>query len=433
MNYWNKAIETMPLKDIRALQLKLLKKVVTEMYASSKFYHDRMVAADVRPDDIKKLEDVSKLPVMKKTDLRDNYPDKLFIRPQSDILRYHVSSGTTGKPTVVGYTKNDLENWSESLARAFTSSGLTKNDVLQISMGYGLFTGGLGKHYGAEKIGATVLPAGTGNTARQIEMMRDLPVTAIACTPSYMFHIADTCDKLGVDIRRDTKLRVGILGAEPWSENMRKKLQERTGILAQNCYGTSEMSGPMFTECTEQKGIHVWQDLCLMEILDRNGDPCAEGERGEMVLTMLQKEAFPLIRYKIGDISSLEWEKCGCGRTHPRLQRLSGRTDDMLIIRGINVFPSQIEDVIGEMDFLTPFYHITVNAVNYMDSISVEVEVTEQALTDDMIKMEKMKKEFDRRLRDVLNIKADIKLALPGSMPRTEGKSKHVTDLRSFE
>jgi len=433
MNYWNKAIETMPLKDLKALQLKLLKKQVAEKYESSKFYHDRMVAAGVKPSDIVTLDDVRKLPMMKKTDLRDNYPDKLFVRPQADILRYHVSSGTTGKPTVVGYTRNDLENWSESLARAFVSSGLTKNDVLQISMGYGLFTGGLGKHYGSEKMGMTVLPAGTGNTARQIELMRDLPVTAIACTPSYMFHIAEVCEKSGVDIRKDTKLRVGILGAEPWSENMRQNLQRKTGILAQNCYGTSEMSGPMFTECVEQKGIHVWQDLCLMEILDKNGEPCADGERGEMVLTMLQKEAFPLIRYRIGDISALEWEKCACGRTHPRLQRLSGRTDDMLIIRGINVFPSQIEDVIGEMDFLTPFYHITVDAVNYMDSIAVEVEISDKALTDDMLKLEKLKKEFDRRLRDVLNIKADIKFALPGSMARTEGKAKHVTDLRKYE
>ena len=433
MNYWNKAIETMPLKDIRTMQLKLLRKKVSEMYERSKFYHDKMAAAKVKPDDIKTLDDIYKLPFMKKTDLRDNYPDKLFVRPQADILRYHVSSGTTGKPTVVGYTKNDLENWSESLARAFVSSGLTKNDVLQISMGYGLFTGGLGKHYGAEKMGMTVLPAGTGNTARQIELMRDLPVTAIACTPSYMFHIADTCEKTGVDIRKDTKLRVGILGAEPWSENMRQNLQKKTGILAQNCYGTSEMSGPMFTECVEQKGIHVWQDLCLMEILDKNGEPCADGERGEMVLTMLQKEAFPLIRYKIGDISTLEWEKCACGRTHPRLQRLSGRTDDMLIIRGINVFPSQIEDVIGEMSFLTPFYHITVDGVNYMDSITVEVEIADSALTDDMLKLEKMKKEFDRRLRDVLSIKAEIKFALPGSLARTEGKAKHVTDLRKYE
>ena len=433
MDYWNKKIETMPLADIKKMQLDLLKKLVSTMYDSSKFYHDKMKAAGIRPDDIKKLEDVAKLPTMKKTDLRDNYPDKLFVRPQSDIIRYHASSGTTGKPTVVGYTRNDIENWSESLARAFTSCGLGKNDVIQVSNGYGLFTGGLGMHYGAEKLGATALPASTGNTARQIELMTDLPVTGIACTPPYMFHIADTCEKMNISIKNDTKLRVGILGAEPWSESMRKKLQERTEILAQNCYGTSELSGPMFTECTEQKGIHVWSDLCLMEILDKNGEPCADGEKGEMVITMLQKEAFPLIRYKIGDISSLEWEKCACGRTHPRLQRLSGRTDDMLIVRGINVFPSQIEDVIGEMDFLTPFYHITVDATNYMDRMVVEVEIAEQALTDDMMKMERMKKEFDRRLKDVLNIKADIKLALPGSMPRVEGKSKHVTDLRSYE
>ena len=433
MTYWNEKIETMPLPEIRKMQLKHLKRLVTTMYGSSRFYHDKMREAGIGPGDIKTMDDLAKLPMMKKTDLRDNYPDKLFVRPQSDILRYHVSSGTTGKPTIVGYTRNDLENWSESLARAFTSCGLNSNDVMQISNGYGLFTGGLGKHYGAEKIGATVLPAGTGNTSRQIELMRDLPVTSIACTPSYMFHIADECERMGVSIRNDTKLRVGILGAEPWSESMRKKLQDRTGILAQNCYGTSELSGPMFTECIEQKGIHVWGDLCLMEILDENGEPCADGERGEMVITMLRKEAFPLIRYKIGDISSLEWEKCECGRTHPRLQRLSGRTDDMLIIRGINVFPSQIEDVIGEMDFLTPFYHITVDATNYMDRMVVEVEIADKALTDDMTKMERMKRDFDRRLKDVLNIKADIKLALPGSMPRAEGKSKHVTDLRSYD
>jgi phenylacetate-CoA ligase len=392
-----------------------------------------MVSAGVRPEDIKTLDDIRKLPMMVKTDLRDNYPDKLFVRPQSEILRYHVSSGTTGKPTVVGYTRNDIENWSESLARAFTSSGITENDVMQISNGYGLFTGGLGKHYGAEKIGATVLPASTGNTARQIELLRDLPVTCIAATPSYMFHIADVCDNMNIDIRKDTKLRVGILGAEPWSESMRKKLQERTGILAQNCYGTSELSGPMFTECVEQKGIHIWQDLCLMEILDRNGEPCGDGEMGEMVITMLQKEAFPLIRYRIGDISALEWEKCACGRTHPRLQRLAGRTDDMLIIRGINVFPSQIEDVIGEMSFLSPFYHITVDSKNYMDSLLIEVEIADQALTDDMIKLDRLKREFDRRLKDVLNIKADIRLTLPGSMPRSEGKARHVTDLRKYE
>jgi len=433
MNYWNKKIETMPRKDIEAFQLKSLKKLVSTLYSSSPFYSAKMKEIGVRPDDIKVLDDISKLPTMKKTDLRDNYPDKLIMRPQSEIIRYHVSSGTTGKPTIVGYTKNDIENWSESLARAFTSSGLGENDIIQISNGYGLFTGGLGKHYGAEKIGATVIPASTGNTSRQIELITDLPVTAIACTPSYMFHIADECEKKGIDIRRDTKLRVGILGAEPWSESMRRKIQDRTGIRAQNCYGASELSGPMFTECTEQKGIHVWGDLCLMEILDENGERCADGERGEMVVTMLQKEAFPLIRYRIGDISSLEWEKCACGRTHPRLQRLSGRTDDMLIVRGINVFPSQVEDVIGEMDFLSPFYHITLDSTNYTDRMVLEVELNEEALTDDTTVLNKMSRRLDQRMKDVLNIKVEIKMALPGELKRFEGKAKHVTDNRSYE
>lgn len=433
MEYWNKKIETMSRKDLETFQLKKLKNLVSETYSNSPFYNKKMKELGVRPDDIENLNDISKLPTMKKTDLRDNYPDKLFVRPQADIIRYHVSSGTTGKPTVVGYTRNDLENWSESLARAFKSFGLGENDVMQVSNGYGLFSGGLGMHYGAEKLGATVLPTSTGNTHRQIELMMDLPVTAIACTPSYMFHIADECDRMGIDIQKDTKLRAGVLGAEPWSESMRKKIQDRTGIMAQNCYGASELSGPMFTECSEQAGIHIWGDLCYVEVLDKNGDPCAEGERGELVLTMLQKEAFPLIRYKIGDISCLEWEKCACGRTHPRLQRLTGRTDDMLIVRGINVFPSQIEDVIGQMEFLSPFYHITVDAENYMDRMQLDVELNEESLTDDMNVLNKMSRRLDQRLKEVLNIKVELKLVLPGTLKRFEGKAQHVTDNRKFD
>jgi phenylacetate-CoA ligase len=433
MRYWNKKIETMPRKDIEAFQLKRLKKLVSDIYVTSPFYSARMKEAGVRPDDIRTLNDVSRLPTMKKTDLRDKYPDRLIVRPQSELRRYHVSSGTTGKPTIVGYTRNDLENWSESLARAFTSFGLGENDVVQVSNGYGLFTGGLGMHYGAEKLGATVLPASTGNTSRQIELLVDLPVTAIACTPSYMFHIADECDRRGLDIRKDTKLRAGILGAEPWSESMRKKIQDRTGIAAQNCYGASELSGPMFTECSEQAGIHVWGDLCLMEVLDENGEQCADGERGELVITMLQKEAFPLIRYKIGDISTIEWERCACGRTHPRLQRLSGRTDDMLIIRGINVFPSQVEEIIGEMDFLSPFYHITVDSVNYTDRMLLEVELDEDSLTEDTNVLNKMSRKIDQRMKDVLNVKVELKLVLPGTLKRFEGKANHVTDNRTYE
>lgn len=433
MEFWNEKIETMPKEDLKELQLELLKKQIDNVYRNSPFYRKRMDDAGVGPEDIRTLDDVRKLPFMKKSDLRDNYPDRLFMLPYQDLVRVHVSSGTTGKPTVVGYTRNDLDNWSESLARGMVSFGMGDGDMLENSHGYGLFTGGLGVHAAGEKIGATVLPTSTGNTNRQIELMLDLPVTALAGTPSYIFHIADVCDQKGVDIRRDTKVRRAIAGGEPWSESMRQKLQERTGIRVHNCYGASEMSGPMFLECSEQKGIHVWADLCLMEILNGKGEPCEEGERGEMVITMLKKEAFPLVRYRIGDISSLTWEKCSCGRTHPRLDRLSGRTDDMLVVRGINVFPSQIEAVIGEMPFLSPFYHITLSNANYMDNMIVEAELNEDCLTEDMTELAKYSAKLSARLKEVLNIKADIKLVLPGTVKRFDGKADHVTDNRSWD
>jgi phenylacetate-CoA ligase len=305
--------------------------------------------------------------------------------------------------------------------------------MIQNSHGYGLFTGGLGVHYGAEKMGATVLPTSTGNTARQIQLLKDLPVTCIAGTPSYIFHIADICDQEGIDIRKETKLKYGICGGEPWSESMRAKLQDRTGIRAHNCYGASEFYGPMFLECEEQAGVHVWADLCYIEILDKDGEPCAEGERGEVVVTMLKKEAFPLIRYKIGDISSLSWEKCECGRTHPRLARLSGRTDDMLVVRGINVFPSQIESVIGEMPFLSTFYHLILTNEGYMDNLIVECELNENSLTDDMVVLNSMSSQLASRLKEVLNIKATVKLMLPGSLQRFDGKACHVTDNRKYD
>lgn len=433
MAFWNKEIETMPRAELEKLQLGLLRKQVRTMYDSSGFVHERMRAAGLVPDDIVDFESFRKMPFMKKSDLRDNYPDKLFVRPYDELARIHVSSGTTGRPTIVGYTKKDLEDWSESLARGMVSFGMSNRDILQNCHGYGLFTGGLGIHYGAEKIGATTLPTGTGNTSRQIQLMQDLPVTSIAGTPSYLFHIADACDNIGVDIKRDTKLRLAIAGGEPWSESMRSKLQDRTGMRIHNCYGASEFYGPSFLECDRQSGIHIWADLCYMEILDKNGEPCADGEKGEIVVTMLQKEAFPIIRYRIGDISSLTWEECGCGRTHPRLMRVSGRTDDMLVVRGINVFPSQIESVIGEMPFLSPFYHITLDNKNYMDNMVVEVELNESSLTDDMVKLGRMSQQLGGRLKDVLNIKTDIKLVLPGTLARFEGKAKHVTDNRSYD
>ena len=433
MVYWNEKIETMPKEELQAMQLELLQKLVKNTYRDSKFYRERMDAAGVKPEDIKTLDDIRKLPFMKKTDLRDNYPDKLFVRPYSELVRVHVSSGTTGKPTVVGYTAKDLENWAESLDRGMTSFGMTKDDMIENAHGYGLFTGGLGVHDAATRLGATVLPTSTGNTNRQIDLMMDLPVTAIAGTPSYLFHIADTCDQRGIDIRKDTKLRKAIAGGEPWSESMRQKLQERTGIRVHNCYGASEFYGPMFLECSEQCGVHVWADLCLMEVLHDDGTPCKEGEKGNIVVTMLQKEAFPLIRYRIGDISSITWEKCKCGRTHPRLDRISGRADDMLVVKGINVFPSQIEAVIGEMPFLSPFYMITLTNENYSDHMIVEVELNESALTEDTRELAEMAKKLDVRIKEILNIKAEVKLALPKTLPRFEGKSKHVIDNRSYE
>ena len=433
MAFWNEEIETMPREELQAMQLRLLKAKVTEMYGKSKFFHDRMDKAGVKPEDITSFEAFRKVPFMYKDDLRQNYPDKLFVVPYDDIVRVHVSSGTTGRPTVVGYTQKDLDNWTEALSRGMTSFGMTKKDMLQNFHGYGLFTGGLGVHYAAENIGATVLPIGTGNTNRQIQLMQDLPVTTWAGTPSYMFHIADVCDQKGIDIRRDTKVDKAIAGGEPWSENMRQKLQKRTGVHIHNCYGASEFYGPMFLECEKQNGLHVWADLCYMEILDKDGNPCAEGERGEIVVTMLQKEAFPLIRYKIGDISALTWEKCSCGRTHPRLMRITGRTDDMLVVRGVNVFPSQIESVIAEMPFVSAFYHITLTNENYMDHMVVEVELNEEYLTEDMVELTKMTQQLTTRMKEVLNIKADVRLVLPGTLERFEGKAKHVTDNRTYD
>ena len=433
MAFFNEEIETMPTDQLKEMQLKLLQELVKNTYRDSGFYRKKMDDAGVKPEDIKTLDDIRKLPFMKKTDLRDNYPDKLFTRPYDELVRVHVSSGTTGKPTVVGYTQNDLDMWAESLGRGMMSFGMSNKDMLQNSHGYGLFTGGIGVHDAATKIGATVLPTSTGNTNRQIELMCDLPVTTIAGTPSYLFHIADTCDQKGIDIKKDTKLRKAIAGGEPWSESMREKLQKRTGIKVFNCDGASEFNGPRFLECEEQAGFHIWADFTLIEILDENDEPVKEGERGAIVVTMLQKEAFPLIRYKIGDISSLVWEKCKCGRTHPRLQRLSGRTDDMLVVRGINVFPSQIEAVLGEMPFLSPFYHLTLDNENYMDRLVIEAELNEESLTEDMVELAKMSSALDRRLKEVLNIKAEVKLVLPGTLQRFEGKAKHVTDNRKYD
>jgi phenylacetate-CoA ligase len=430
---WDPRIEEMPKADLQKMQYKLLKTLVYRLYSFSPFYHDRMKERKVHPDDIRELADVKKLPFMFKRDLRDNYPDKLFTATQDELVRYHVSSGTTGKPTVVGYTQNDLNTWSTSLARGLTSIGLGRGDIIQVSYGYGLFTGGLGMHYGAERIGATVLPTSVGNTERQIELMQDLGATAIACTPSYLLHIGEVAEKMGVDIRKDTQLRTGILGAEPWTELMRIRMEEWLGIKAYDIYGTSELSGPMFTECSEQKGFHIWSDIALVEIIDpKTEEPLEAGEKGELTITILQKEALPMIRYRIGDISTMDEDRCACGRTHPRIQRIQGRVDDMLIIRGINVFPSQIEYALMAIPEVGPHFQIIVDRKGALDDLLVRVELTKGSFSDKINDLMKVRQNVEHRLRSSLNVSVDVELVEPGSLPRFEGKSKKVIDKRSL-
>jgi len=430
---WNPRTEGMPLDELRRLQFKLVKSLVYRLYSFNDFYRRRMKEQQVHPDDIRTLEDVAKLPFMYKSDLRDGYPDRIFSAEQNELVRYHVSSGTTGKPTVVGYTERDIENWSESLARAFSSCGLGRGDVMQVSYGYGLFTGGLGAHYGAERVGATVLPTSVGNTERQIELMQDLRVTAIACTPSYLLHMGEVAEKMGVSIKNDTDLRMGFLGAEPWSEQMRGRIEDWLGIRAYDIYGTSELSGPMFTECTEQQGIHIWGDLALVEIVDpATGEVLPTGEQGELTVTMLQKEALPMVRYRIGDLTAIEEGVCPCGRTHPRIGRIRGRVDDMLIVRGINVFPSQVEHALLEIPEVGRHFQIVVDRKGALDNMLVRVEVSEEAFSDKITELMVIKKVVEHRLRSSLNVSVDVELVEPGTLPRFEGKSKKVVDRRSL-
>jgi phenylacetate-CoA ligase len=433
MKSWDPRIEKMPLKELKEMQFISLKTLIYRLYSFSDFYRKRMREADVHPDDIQALEDITKLPFMVKSDLRDNYPDKLFVSPRDEIVRYHASSGTTGKPTVVGYTQQDLDYWTSSLARALTSCNLGRGDVIQVSYGYGLFTGGLGLHYGAERIGAAVLPTSVGNTERQIELMQDMEVTAIACTPSYLIHIGESAEKMGISIKDDTQLDVAILGAEPWSDKMRLRLEEWLGIKAYDIYGTSELSGPLFTECEEQNGIHIWADMTLVEIIDpETGEQVAPGEKGELTITMLRKEALPIVRYRVGDVTHLEEEECGCGRTHPRIGRIEGRVDDMLIIRGINVFPSQIEHTLLSIPQLGRQFQIVVNRKGALDELMVRVELSKEAFSDKINDLMEIKRMVAHRLRSALNISVGVELADPGSLPRFEGKAKRVIDRRGL-
>ncbi|MGB4162625.1 MAG: phenylacetate--CoA ligase [Methanosarcina flavescens] len=431
--YWDPEIETMPVDDLKKLLEEKLKQLVHYVYERSPFYRKRFDEHGVKPGDIQTLDDIRKLPFTVKQDLRDTYPTGMFCVPNTELVRFHASSGTTGKPTVVGYTQHDIEEWAESLARGFTSVGMGENDILQVSYGYGLFTGGLGAHYGSEKLGATVLPTSSGNTERQLELMRDLDVTAIACTPSYFLYMIETAKKLNISLRSDTKLKMGFFGAEPWSAELKRRIEAESGIKAYDIYGTSEMSGPLFTECSEQRGIHIWADKFLVEILNpETGQPVPDGESGELVITTLTKEAMPLIRYRVKDLTRKFSEPCPCGRTHPRIARISGRSDDMIIVRGINVFPGQVESVLMKIPEVGNHFMIIVDRIGPLDSMKVQIEMHESAFSDKMSDMMALKRRISSALKSVLNLAVEVELVEHGSLPRSEGKSKKVIDKRKI-
>ncbi|MDT3700625.1 MAG: phenylacetate--CoA ligase [Thermincola sp.] len=397
------------------------------------FYKQKLQEKGVEPGDIKSLEDIRLLPFTVKQDLRDTYPFGLFAAPMEDVVRIHASSGTTGKPTVVGYTQTDIDNWAELIARCVAMAGGTKGDVVQVAYGYGLFTGGLGLHYGAEKLGAAVIPISGGNTKRQLMLMEDFGTTIIACTPSYALFLAEEAREDGLDLI-NSGLKAGIFGAEPWSENMRREIEKALGIKALNIYGLSEIMGPgVSMECECQCGMHVMEDFFIPEIIDsETGEVLPYGSKGELVFTTITKEAFPLLRYRTRDISVLREEKCDCGRTFVRMERVMGRSDDMLIIRGVNVFPSQIESVLLEIGETEPHYMLVVDRQGNLDNLEVWVEVSEKMFSDEVRKLEELEKKLHHEIASVLGISAKIKLVEPKTIPRSEGKAKRVFDKREL-
>lgn len=421
-------------KELRDLQSARLRAIVAYVYNHTPFYRKKMDELGVTPADIQTIDDIVKLPFTTKTDLRDNYPFGLCAVPMKDIVRVHASSGTTGKPTVVGYTRNDLENWTECLSRSFTAFGGGKDDMFHISYGYGLFTGGMGAHYGAENIGASVIPMSSGNTDKQILLMHDFGSTMLCCTPSYALYLADKIKESGIP-RNDFKLKAGAFGAEPWSEEMRQEIQEKLGIKAYDIYGLSEIAGPgVGFECVNQKGTHLNEDHFYPEIIDPvTFEQLGEGESGELVFTHLTKEGMPLLRYRTKDLTTLHYDQCSCGRTLVRMDRIVGRSDDMLIIRGVNVFPSQIESVILNMKEFAPQYLIFVDRVNNLDQMEIWVEVREEYFTDELEKMLAMKKKLGAAIHSVLGIAVPIKLVEPKSIERSEGKAKRVIDKRIIQ
>lgn len=431
---WNESVECMSREEMRKVQSIRLKRVVERVYHNCEPYRKRMQEAGVTPDDIQSIDDIVKLPFTSKKDLRDYYPFGLLSAPMSEIVRVHASSGTTGKPIVVGYTRADLAMWAEAGARCLTAYGLGKNDVVQVSYGYGLFTGGLGAHAAVENIGGTVIPMSSGNTEKQIMLMKDLGAKALAATPSYALYLAEALANSGIP-RDEFQLKVGIFGAEPWTEAMRKDLEAKLGIKAYDIYGLTEISGPgVGFECECQNGTHLNEDLFYPEIINpETGEPVEPGKEGELVFTTLTKEGMPLIRFRTRDLTKLIYEKCSCGRSLVRMGRILGRSDDMLIIRGVNVFPSQVEAVLCEQEEFEPHFFITVDRVNNTDTFEIQVEVKEAYYSDEISKMLNLQKKLAHKIQSVVGIQPAIKLVEPRSIERSQGKAKRVLDKRKFQ
>jgi len=428
---WDREHECMPRKHLRELQLKRLKSVVRRVYKNVPYFRDKLDSLGLKPSDIKSLKDLPKLPFITKHELRETYPFGLLATPLTDVVRIHSSSGTTGKPVVAGYTRADIKLWAELMARTLTSCGVTANDMVQNAYGYGLFTGGLGIHYGAERVGATVIPISGGNTKRQLMLMEDFETTVLACTPSYSLQIAEVASDMGLDIGK-MKLRIGVLGAEPWSNEMRDEIEERLQIKATDIYGLTEIIGPgVAAECDKRCGLHIFEDHFIPEIIDPDtGDVLPDGETGELVLTCITKKAFPVIRFRTRDIVMLENRKCKCGRTLARMNRVTGRSDDMLIIRGVNVFPSQVESALVGIDEAEPHYQLIVRREGPMDTLEVQVEVDEKLFSDEIKQLQQVQRRIAGEINSLLGIGAKVTLVEPRTIERSMGKAKRVIDLR---
>jgi phenylacetate-CoA ligase len=433
MNIWNSHFECMDRVGLKNVQDERLRATVERAYFNVPYYRNKMQEAGLGPESISSVDDLHRLPFTTKIDLRDNYPFGLFAVPMSEIVRVHASSGTTGKPTVVGYTRHDIATWSEVMARTLTAAGAGRDDLIQIAYGYGLFTGGLGLHYGGEKIGASVIPISGGNTSRQIQLMHDFGSTVLACTPSYALYIAEAIGESGIS-RDELKLRTGVFGAEPWTENMRREIEAKLRIRAIDIYGLSEIIGPgVASECPWQDGLHINEDHFFPEIIDPDTlQPLSEGSIGELVFTTLTKEGLPLIRYRTRDLTRLNFEKCRCGRTMVRMEKCLGRSDDMLIIRGVNLFPSQVETVLLEMSGIKPHYQLIVDRINNLDTLELKVEVDEAFFQDRISQLESLRQKLTTNLEDATGLGIKVTLVEPKAIARSEGKANRVIDRRVF-